>query len=129
MKKTIVILLALLLVASVLPAAIAVAPRGADRLDRIKALQGASEPAKVLTTSAKVGRASAEKRRVDEFRELQKKQASQAYSGSVTTSEKAKITEITAPVGSAERRQQLLDAKLKVIEASKQRRAARLAAP
>lgn len=127
MKRTIVILLALLLVASLLPSAIAA--REDPRSERLKALSDASQPNKVLTTSAKTGKASAERRRVEDFRKVQQEKGSQAYSGAVTTTEKAKMSETTAPVGSAERRQQLLDAKLKVVEASKQRRAARTAAP
>lgn len=127
MKRTIVILLALLLVASLLPSAIAA--REDPRSERLKALSEASQPSKILTASAKTGKASAERRRVEDFRKVQQEKGSQAYSGTVTTTEKAKMSEVTAPVGSAERRQQLLDAKLKVIEASKQRRAARTAAP
>ncbi len=117
MKKTTVVILALLLIGSLLPAAMA-----DERLDRIKSIStaGSSSAVPVLTNPAKVGKLSAERARYTAFKKVQKDLAN-AVPGAVVA-EKAKIGEITAPVGSQERRTQMLDRKIQLIEAAKARR-------
>ena len=116
MKKTIVVLLALLLVASLLPAAIADA-REDVRSERLKRISGASPNSKVLTSSAKLGKQAAERQRVADFRKAQAEKAN--VIPQTVVSEKPKMTEVKAPVGSQERRKQLIEVQKQRIKASR----------
>ena len=118
MKKTIVVLLALLLVASLLPAAMA---RG-DRTERLKRISEAKPDTKVLSPPARLGKQAAERKRVADFRKTQTEKANTVPQ--TVVSEKPKMTEVKAPVGSQERRKQLIEVQKQRIKASREKRLA-----
>ena len=89
---------------------------------RLKRISEAKPDTKVLSPTARLGKQAAERKRVADFRKTQTEKANTVPQ--TVVSEKPKMTEITAPVGSQERRKQLIEVQKQRIKASREKRLA-----